>query len=308
MPIRKRGAAWEVTVCHHGQVVRRSSKNWSKAQARQVERKILDDLITIENGGQPERTLYDALERFVKEDLPRLKSQKETRSKLALCAPFMDGRTIMQAPAAADDMKWAWEHLAVATINIRLRTFKSVVGRCFKKWEWIDTPIHSRISLVPGEKERHIYLEPSEVFALAELMPRTGGYVVLAAYTGIRKGQLLGLNSSHVRGDCIWLGTEGKTSRPQVIPVHHKAQAFLDGLPFGDDNLLRREWDAARAQLGLSHYRFHDLRHTAASWLLQAGADLQTVRDLLGHSTITMTQRYAHLRTEHLRKAVGAIK
>jgi integrase len=54
-------------------------------------------------------------------------------------------------------------------------------------------------------------------------------------------------------------------------------------------------------------FRFHDLRHTFASWAVQQGATLQEVKDLLGHSSLAMVMRYAHLSPEHLRKAVGRL-
>jgi site-specific recombinase XerD len=73
------------------------------------------------------------------------------------------------------------------------------------------------------------------------------------------------------------------------------------------DHQLREQWEAARADQGLEHIRFHDLRHTYASWLVQAGAPLKAVQDLLGHTTLAMTQRYAHLGADHLRSAVDLI-
>jgi site-specific recombinase XerD len=71
--------------------------------------------------------------------------------------------------------------------------------------------------------------------------------------------------------------------------------------------LLRKRFDAARAAAGLPAVHFHDLRHTYASWLVQAGQPLTSVRDLLGHSSSAVTDRYSHLAQTHLRAAVSKL-
>ena len=69
--------------------------------------------------------------------------------------------------------------------------------------------------------------------------------------------------------------------------------------------MLRLAFTKARDDCGMSHIHFHDLRHTYASWLVQSGAPLRVVQELLGHSTVAMTQRYSHLSGEHLAAAVS---
>lgn len=103
------------------------------------------------------------------------------------------------------------------------------------------------------------------------------------------------------------MGTDGKTGAPQLVPLHPRVKRIAAKLPLCTDQVLRDEWDAARKALGLGRVRFNDLRHAAASWLLQSGASLMHVRDLLGHSDVRVTQRYAHLQVDHLRTAVRRI-
>ena len=67
---------------------------------------------------------------------------------------------------------------------------------------------------------------------------------------------------------------------------------------------LRRSFKTALRYAGIEDFRWHDQRHTFASWLVTEGVQLPEVRDLLGHSTIKMTERYAHLAPENLRAAV----
>jgi len=54
-------------------------------------------------------------------------------------------------------------------------------------------------------------------------------------------------------------------------------------------------------------FRFHDLRHTCAAWFVQSGVPLTQVRDVLGHSTVVMTERYAHLAPENIRQALETL-
>jgi len=62
-----------------------------------------------------------------------------------------------------------------------------------------------------------------------------------------------------------------------------------------------------RGPAGIADFRIHDLRHTCAAWLVQAGVPLSEIRDLLGHSTISMTEKYAHLAPENIRSAVSVL-
>jgi integrase len=81
------------------------------------------------------------------------------------------------------------------------------------------------------------------------------------------------------------------------------------GYVFGSRNwnASRIAWEAALTGASVEGFRFHDLRHTFASWLIQRGRTLKEVQEALGHQTITMTMRYSHLAPEHLRAAVAAL-
>jgi len=107
-----------------------------------------------------------------------------------------------------------------------------------------------------------------------------------------------------------------KSGRRREVPLVDEADGVLRrrgpqavGLVFGTSSWpsFRAYWEAAVQAAKLVNFHFHDLRHTFASWAIQRGATLPELKDLLGHSSIAMVMRYAHLSPEHLRSAVGRL-
>jgi integrase len=146
--------------------------------------------------------------------------------------------------------------------------------------------------------------------------------VLLLLSTGMRFGE-----STHLRFRDVNLkdrlitvtGATSKTGRTRVIPMNPEAHRILsafEGNPGdyvfpgeGGNRLtsIKKPWRALRKEASLIGFRLHDLRHTFASRVKRGGADLYTVQKLLGHSSPLMTQRYAHLQPDDLRKAVEGI-
>ena len=92
-----------------------------------------------------------------------------------------------------------------------------------------------------------------------------------------------------------------------AVTRHSKSEYVFckkDGSVIGD---IKKSFSTALKKSGIKDFRFHDLRHTAASQLVMAGIDLNTVRELLGHSSLAMTMRYAHLSPDHKKQAVDAL-
>lgn len=306
MPLKKRGQAWQVTICFGGQVYRKQSRRWSRAQAAEYERFFFDEIHAQQIGKVTPRSFAEGVERYEADELPRMRprTQAEARKNLSYIAKSHDGKMLADAEEVAGDIRKRFAHLSAATVNRRLQIVNRIVNLAWKNWKWLPSPI--AIPMLP-EKEHERFLTRAEVERLAKACPKSGDFIRLLAYTGIRKSQALGLTAQSVKGGFLHLGRDGKSGKPQLVPIHPKLRRIVKRLPLPVTlGILHKEWYAARVSTGIQA-RIHDLRHTHASWLLQSGADLIAVRDLLGHSSVAVTQRYAHLAAQHLRRAVNRI-
>jgi len=144
--------------------------------------------------------------------------------------------------------------------------------------------------------------------------------VVVALSTGARKGEILGLRWADVdlqRGMLIFHETKNgeRRSAPLVghaadcMRKHSKVRRLDTDLVFpgigGRPLVIGKMFDAATARAGIEDFRFHDLRHSAASALAMNGATLAEIAEVLGHKTLQMVKRYAHLTEGHTRGVVG---
>jgi integrase len=147
--------------------------------------------------------------------------------------------------------------------------------------------------------------------------------ILTALHTGMRLTEILTLKWDQVDLDQrVITILFSKNGRIRKIPINAVLMAIFKGLreksttPFvfvvGEAKCpvssMRTAWLAALRRSGIAHCRFHDLRHTFASRLVAAGVDLVTVKELLGHSTITMTIRYSHSAPESKQKAVAMLE
>lgn len=311
MPVKRRPeGSYQVTVGVGGTTVRRSSRHWTFADAKAVERQLLAQAADLAAGRKPQRTLAEALERWLTEHVPKLRSARKTRNHAAQLLPYITSRALTEAPQVWAEIKAAEQRKAPATINHKGRILRQLCNLAQREWAWTDEAVGSRIKLLP-ETPREAFLTLKQVDALSKActMPEARDLVLFAAYTGVRLGQMLKIvGRDDVQGRVLYLDRKGKTRKLQALPLHPRVQGIAERLPLPiTEKQLRTQWKAARAALGLSHVRWHDLRHTCASWLVQAGVPLYEVSLLLGHTTVAVTQRYAHLQTDHLAVAVSKL-
>lgn len=301
MSIRKRGSRYIVDVKVHGRRARQAAR--TRAKARDLEGRLRADLQAI-----PARGLEDALADYLTSEAKALRDGKGLATNARALRPYLSGHTLDDAPAVAAAMRKAWlgDGLKPATINRRLALLRRLCNVAFQ-WGWTDKALGKRIKLLPENNERHVYLDPAQVEAIASRMPLAGDLVRFTAYTGLRLGEVMGLTQANIQGRAVVLYAT-KSGKPRSVPVPKRIQHLLKRIPWQVTETVRRnEWEAARAAAGLAHVHWHDLRHTYASWLAKRGLSDREMGELLGHQSAQMVKRYAHLRTGHLAKRVSSL-
>lgn len=265
-----------------------------------------------------EQTLAQAIDRFEEERMAGL-SDTERKHRASLLAYWRErfGHLRLR-DLEPDHISRAAAELRAggrtgATSNRYVAAISAVIQVARRSWGWIDFNAAREIRRERESPGRVRYLSDDERARLlaacaASRNPRLANLVTFALYTGARQGELLKLRWEDVNLDrrvaTLW---ETKNRESRTIPLPAPAiRALLDlgpepdGLVFGFRVFPRQAWYFALDRAGLESFRFHDLRHSAASMLAQSGASMLDIATILGHKSMAVTKRYSHLSPSHL--------
>lgn len=193
----------------------------------------------------------------------------------------------------------------------------------------VDNPCR-KVSILKGEQHRTRYLLPDEEDRLMTVLEDGRSplrfMVVLAINTGLRVSEILKLQIEHVdfHRDVLYIKAT-KTDEDREVPLNDitrrlltdlvtRAQDRGNGYIFTNPRTgaqyvtIKTAWGNACRRAGIKDLRFHDLRHTFGTRAADAGVPLNAIRDVMGHHSTTMTERYAHATDEGKRKAVEAVQ
>jgi integrase len=212
--------------------------------------------------------------------------------------------------------------LSAASVNRHLALLKVTFNRAMRS----EPPKAERnpvrgVKLLKENNERvRVLTDAEEGRLLAALPDYLHPLVIVALHTGMRRGELAHLQwqdvDFHTRTLMV---TQSKSGEGRRVPMNRvvvetlqalrKARKVFRGLVFtsprGESlHNFGRAWAETVKNAKITDLRFHDLRHTAASRMVMSGVDLYTVKEILGHKTLVMTQRYSHLSPAHQRQAV----
>ncbi|MHB1531198.1 site-specific integrase [Acidithiobacillus sp.] len=319
--IRARVNRWQARVRHGGITVektfsyKKDAERWARETESAIDRGEYEKPTT-----QPAKaqTVGDLLTRYLAEVAHQHRSattvwnvQTLMRGLGAVPLAKLDAQTLAH---------WRDDRLATvqgASVVRELRTLSAVLIHAHKEWcVTVTNPVADIKQPAQGTKRERRLATGEESRLLAELAPQYRQVVLFALETAMRRGEVLGLLWEHVdlrkRVALLPITKNGEARR---VPLSTGALAVLrdagqvrslDGLVFPvNAQSLAHAWNAACARAGIDDLHFHDLRHEAVSRLFERGLAMMEVASISGHKTLSMLQRYTHLKAEDLAAKLG---
>ena len=278
----------------------------------------------LRDGVSQEHMWREAVVRYVAENSAKRTLQADI-DNLKKLDPFLGHLNLKHVNM---DAIWPFIHLrqtehrvANATINRALEVVRRILHLARDEWNWVER--FSKLRMLKEPRRRIRFLAREEADHLLEELPKhLRPLVQFALSTGCRMGEIVNLEWRRVDLDrrVAWLdhGTT-KNGDGRGIPLNKDAVLALRGcvgnsrqwcFTYGGKRMDRvgTAWKRALKRAGITEFRFHDLRHTWASWHVMNGTSLQELMELGGWKSYEMVLRYAHLAPEHLSTAASRIE
>ena len=267
-------------------------------------------------GEKPRRTWNEAVVRWLKEQSHKATIETD-KIHLRWLDRFLGGKCLdaisREVIDKITDAKLA-EDVANGTVNRVLEVVRAILRRSRDDWEWIDRIPKLRMLSEPTRRIRWLTREEARTL-LAELPLHLRDMAALSLVTGLRRANVTGLQWSQIDlvRRCAWIHPDQAKAR-RAIPVALNVEAMevitrhqgvhntyvfsYRGKKITQVNT--KAWQNALKRCGIENFRWHDLRHTWASWLAQEGTPLHVLQEMGGWESVEMVRRYAHLSSEHL--------
>ncbi len=297
------------------------AKRWARDAEAKIERGIFfaDDEAT-------RRTLGEAIDRYMKE-VDHGKDTRNRKRQLEWWKEEYGALTLSQiTPAALSQAKTDLQRgdgrkRTGATVNRYLAALSHCLTICEREWQWVSHNPLRRVQRLKEPPGRVRYLSDDERIALLDACDKSTKrnlpvIVRLALCTGARRGELESLVWSQVdlkKKSILLHETKNGERRalylakPALLALekHGKVRHIGTDYVFPHDDGLRPDtiemaWRTAKKAAKLDNFKFHDLRHTAGSYLAMNGASIMDIAAALGHKTVAMVKRYSHLSDSHI--------
>ena len=315
---------WISCTLPNGKRIRQSAGTEDRNEAEALLAKLTLEAYREQHFGiKPDRSWQEAVVRFL-EVKSHLKDAKNYRDRCRQLHVYLGDKMLNQING---DVVWQViqkelkRGVKAATVNRHLAVMRALLRMARDEWQWIDSI--PKIKLLPGEVERDRWLTREEADRLLSFCPpHLHALVRFAMATGCRASEITGLewNRVDLGRHTAWLN-HTKNGTPRGVPLNHDAVKVLEeqvgkhqqfcftyhGKPIRYE-VSNKAWRNAVAKAGLGDLRFHDLRHTWASWHRQMGTSCDELKELGGWKSRSMVDRYARFATEHLAAAASRIE
>lgn len=324
MAIRERNGTWWVDVrSPSGKRIRRSAQTSDRTLAQEYHDKLKHELWRIEKlGEKPRRRWQEAVVKWLKMTDSKRDHQKDV-GKLLWLDQYFGSLYLDQIDRDAIDKiaEIKKQEASRSTANRYMALIRAILRAARDEWDWIDKVPKVRMYPEPQNRVRYLTREEADRL-LAELPDHLRAMAVFTLSTGLRQRNVSFLRWDQVDLDrgVAWIHADQiKTKRALAVPLNDSGQKILASqmgkheewcFPYKGKPVNRcstTAWHNALKRAQIENFKWHDLRHTWASWHVQSGTSLYELQELGGWSSFEMVQRYAHLGAEHLRDAAARL-
>jgi integrase len=309
-----RGETWTINYTVDGRRIREAIGG-SKKLAEVVLKKRVTE--AIENRWFSKRNVgltpfSEFADTYISRHVSLLKAAKTEKVRALFWKREFGNRPIGQITAAELQDWQARKHQTnkPATVNRMMCRLRHMFNKAVE-WELLDESPMRRIKFLRenNARLRYLSLEECQKLLSACIAPHMRAIATIALHTGMRRGEILNLRGRDidlVSGHLVI--RDAKNGEPRHIPMDSTVRDLLSGyIPTSSDSYVfpsasggrlytfQKAFRNARTRAGMPDLHFHDLRHTFASLFMMNGGDLYVLKGILGHKSISMTQRYAHL-------------
>lgn len=279
---------------------------WTRAQADAFDRKEGAALYALAAGIAKPRHLIDhAVSRYIRERAPELKHGANVERELEALRDWFAGRPLEALPDvcaeyAADQLG----ALAPATIKNRISYLRAACRWAWKRHQMGEQDPGARVVTPTVRNARQTTIDRAQMVALARACRHRGvrALIRILFWTGMRVAEA----QRALRRDSVFVLGDTKNGSPRMVPMLPIiTSASRVKMPKRSE--IDYYWPLARVACKLEHVRLHDIRHSAATAMVNAGVDLATVGKVLGHKSHASTMRYSHHATALQAAALGKI-
>jgi integrase len=278
---------------------------WNQAQADAYDRQESARLYAVATRvTAPDYLIEQAVEKYLVHRCKELKHGKGYGQELQALQSFYMGRPLSSLVDVCKAIKIKHAHLKPATVMNKIRYLTAACRYAWKHYNMGTTDPGAGVTVPTVKNARDVYLTRANVVRLAWACKDkpTRATILIAFYSGMRLGEIL---RAEIVGTAFVL-RDTKNGSPRIVPIHPKLFAFL-GHKYPSRFKQNYQFNKARDAVGMPWLHFHDLRHSAASAMLNDGVDMDTIGAVLGHKSHASTKRYSHLSTDRMAAAIFKI-